>query len=66
MFEAVIKGLIALVIMVIAVYLVIYVLGIIGFTIPAQFIPLLWVIGLLIVILFLYRIVKPLWGSWFP
>lgn len=67
MFEAIIKGLIGLLLAALAVYLIVWVLGIIGIVIPPHILPILWAIAILLVILWLYAtIVKPNWGRWFP
>ena len=67
MFEAVIKGLIGLLLAALAVYLIIWVLGIIGIVIPAHILPILYAIAVLVVIWWVYvTILKPNWGRWFP
>lgn len=55
MIEKVIRALILLCVLAICVYLVIWVLGVIGLTIPAAIIPIIWVIAVLIAILILWR-----------
>lgn len=55
MVEKVIKALILLCALAICVYLVIWVLGVIGLTIPAVIIPIIWVIALLVALLILWR-----------
>ncbi len=57
MIENVIYLLITLCIIAIVIYLVIYVLEVIGVTLPAKVVQLLWVIFALIVILLLLRII---------
>lgn len=64
MFEAVVKFLIVLVITAFVVLLIIFVLGVIGFAIPAQFIPLLWVLALLLLILYAWRLFAPHVKAW--
>lgn len=55
MIDVVVTLLIQLVILAIVVYLVIWVLGIIGAPLPAKVIQLLWVVVVLIAILFIYH-----------
>jgi hypothetical protein len=58
MVEVVIKGLIALVILAICVFLIIWVLGAIGIVIPDTIVKLIYVIAVLIALLFIYRTAK--------
>ena len=55
MVEKILRALILLCALAICVYLVIFVLGVIGLTIPAAIIPIIWVIALLIALLILWR-----------
>jgi hypothetical protein len=55
MIEKIIRALILLCALAICVYLVIWVLGVIGLTIPAVIIPIIWVMALLVAILILWR-----------
>lgn len=55
MVEKVIRALILLVALAICIYLVIWVLGVIGLTIPAAIIPLIWVMAVLVALLILWR-----------
>ena len=59
MIEAVIMGLIYLCLIVIAIYLVIWVLGQLGISIPENVMKILWVIVVLVAILVLVRTVLP-------
>jgi hypothetical protein len=58
MVEVVIKGLIALVILAICVFLIIWVLGAIGIVIPDMIVKLIYVIAVLVALLFIYRTAK--------
>jgi hypothetical protein len=58
MVEVVIKGLIALVILAICVFLIIWVLGAIGIIIPDVIVKLIYVIAVLVALLFIYRTAK--------
>jgi hypothetical protein len=58
MVEAVIRGLIYLILIAICIFLVIWVLGIIGIVIPDTIVKLIYVIGVLIALLVIYRIAK--------
>ena len=69
MIEAVIQLLIYIVILAIVVYLVVWVLGIVGVPIPAKVLQLIWVVVALIAILLLVRMVLPHAGwriGWLP
>lgn len=63
MFESVIMLLIQICFVVALVYIVIWVLGIIGVQLPAKVVQIFWVIVALIVILLLYRMVGPMLQS---
>lgn len=63
MFESVIMLLIQICFVVALVYIVIWVLGIIGVQLPAKVVQIFWVIVALIVILLLYRMVGPMLSS---
>lgn len=62
MIESVILLLIQIVLIVAAVYLVLWVLSAIGIALPEKVISLLWVVVALIVILLLFRMVAPMVG----
>lgn len=66
MFEAVIKGLIWLAMLVGLVFVGIWVLGELGIVIPAIFIKILFVIVVLLVILYIYRVLKRAGVGWLP
>ena len=66
MIEAVIMGCIYLVLFAIAVYIVLWVLGELGITIPPQIMKLLWVIVILVVLLFIVRMFLPSIGVRLP
>ena len=51
MLTRVIKGLIALAVLVLCVYLVIYAFGVLGIAIPASILPIIWLIVLLLALL---------------
>lgn len=55
MVEKIIRALILLCALAICVYLVIFVLGAIGLTIPVAIIPIIWVLALLVALLILWR-----------
>ena len=59
MIEAVISGLIYLCILVICVYLIEFVLGALGISIPANIMKIIWVIVILVAILILVRTILP-------
>lgn len=63
--EAVIRALIWICCVVLAVYLVVWVLGALGLAIPAMVMKVVWVIVVLLCILVLLRVlVPPLRSSW--
>ena len=66
MFEAFIKGLIWVCFLVIAVYVGIWVLGVLGLSLPAHIIPIIWVIVVLVAILVFYRLFKGAGATWLP
>ena len=59
MFESIIMMLIWLCLFAIVVYIVLYVLGVIGITIPPRVVQLFWVIVALVVLLFVFRTFAP-------
>lgn len=63
MFETVIMLLIQICLVAVLAYIVIWVMGILGVTIPPRVIQILWVIVALIVILLLYRALWPVLGG---
>jgi hypothetical protein len=63
MFESVIMLLIYICLVVGACWLVIWVLGQLGVTLPDQVVKIFWVIVVLIVILLLYRMLAPMLGG---
>lgn len=60
--EAVIMALIYIALLAIAMYLIIWVLGIIGLNIPEKVVQLLWVVVVLIAILIIVRVFVPSLG----
>ena len=62
MIEAVVMALIYLCLLVIAIYLVVWVLQQLGITIPDNIMKVLWVIVVLVAILILVRVVLPYAG----
>jgi hypothetical protein len=66
MVETVIRLLIGLCLLVLCVVLVIWVLGELGIVLPAIVMKIGWVILVLIVILIIYRTLKPVAGGWLP
>lgn len=58
MVETVIKGLIAIVLLVACVFLIVWVLGSIGIVIPDVIVKLIYVIAVLIALLIIYRMAK--------
>lgn len=66
MVETVIKLLISLCLVVLCVFLVVWVLGELGIILPAIVMKIGWVILVLIVILVIYRTLKPVSGGWIP
>lgn len=66
MFEALVRFLIAVCVLAIAVFLVIWVFGVLGIMLPAHIIQIIWVIVVLVCILLLYRFLRPYVGGWFP
>lgn len=66
MFEAVVRGLIGLCLLVAAFFLVLWVLGQLGIVLPAIIVTIAKVILVLIAILVLYRMLKPHSGGWLP
>jgi hypothetical protein len=66
MLEAVIRFLITMCLIALCVFLVIWVLGAIGVVLPAMVIKIIWIIAALVAVLFLVRLLKPYWGSYFP
>jgi hypothetical protein len=63
MFEAVVKGLITLCLVVLAAFLVIWVLGELGLALPAMVLNVFWIIVVLVAVLVLFRIVRPHIGN---
>lgn len=63
MFEGIILLLIQICFVVAVCYIVIWVLGMIGVSLPPQVVKIFWVIVVLIVILLLYRVLAPSLGS---
>lgn len=66
MVEAVIRTLIGLCLLVLAVFLILWVLAQIGIVIPAMVVKILWVIAALIAILLIVRALRPFAGGWLP
>lgn len=59
MFESVILLLIQICFVVALVYIVIWVLGLLGVPLPPKVVQIIWVIAALVIILLLYRMVGP-------
>lgn len=59
MIEAVVMGLIYLCVLVIAIYLIIWVLGQLGIAIPDNIMKVIWVIVVLVAILIIVRTILP-------
>lgn len=59
MIEAVIYGLIYLALIVLAIYVVIWIIGELGISIPAQVLKIVWIIVALLAILFIVQTVLP-------
>lgn len=66
MFEAVVRMLIALCLLVLAVWLILWVLAGLGIALPAMVVKVLWIIVALIAILVVVRAVRPYAGGWLP
>jgi hypothetical protein len=59
MIEAVVYGLIYLALLVLAVYIVLWVIGELGITLPPQVVKIIWVIVVLLAILIIVQTVVP-------
>jgi protein-S-isoprenylcysteine O-methyltransferase Ste14 len=66
MVEAVIRALIGLLLLALCVFLVIWVLSIIGMSPPPTVVNIIYAIAVLIGILILYRVIRPHAGNWLP
>lgn len=66
MVETVIRLLIGLCLLVLAVFLILWVLAQLGLAIPAMVVKVLWVIVVLIAILMIVRALRPFAGGWLP
>lgn len=66
MFEAIIRALIGLCLVVAVFFIVLWVLGELGIVLPAMVITIAKVILVLVGILVLYRMLKPVSGGWIP
>lgn len=66
MFEAVIRALIALCLIVAAAFLILWVLAKLGLALPPMIVNIFWVIVVLVAILILYRLFSPYIGKWLP
>lgn len=66
MFEAIIRALIGLCLVVVAFFIVLWVFAQLGIAIPAMVVTIAKVILVLICILILYRIIKPHSAGWLP
>jgi hypothetical protein len=66
MIEAVIRGLIAICLAVAAVVLILWVLAQLGIALPSMVVKILWIIVALIVLLWLFRLLRPHAGGWLP
>lgn len=64
--EAIIRGLISLCLLVLAVFVVIWVIGALGIGIPPQVLKIIWIIVALIAILMIYRALKGSGANWLP
>lgn len=67
-FEAIVRALIYICLVVLAMFLVLWVLAEIGLALPAMVIKILWVIVVLLCILVLFRLFWPMASgfAWFP
>jgi len=63
MIEAVIRALIAICVVALAVFLIIWVLGALGLALPAMVVKILYIIAALIAVLILWRILSPVIGG---
>lgn len=66
MFEAFIRFLITILLIALCVFLLIWVLGIIGIHIPGMVMNIIYAIAVLVVILIAYRFFSPYLSGWFP
>lgn len=66
MLEAVIRALISICVVVLCVYLVLWVLAGLGLSLPAMVVKIFWIIAVLIIILILFRLLRPFAGTWLP
>lgn len=66
MFEAFIKALISIGLLVICVYLGLWFVAGLGLGIPGVVINIVWMIVVLICVLIIYRLFKPWISGWFP
>ncbi len=66
MAEAIIRGLIGLCLLVAAVWLVLYVVGMLGIMIPPMVVTIVWIIVMLIAVLILIQMLRPYIGGFIP
>lgn len=66
MFEAVIRALIGLCLLVAVVFLIFWVLAGLGLAIPAMVVHIIWIIVALIALLILVRLLRPYIGNYLP
>ena len=66
MIEAVIKALVTIGVVVLVVVVAIWALGEFGLVIPANIVNILFVIGILLALLYLYRALKAGGATWLP
>lgn len=64
MFVAFIRFLISILVVALCVFLLIWVLGIIGISFPPVVIKIIWAIGALVCLLMLVQFLRPHWGDW--
>lgn len=66
MIESVGRALIGLLLVIAAVFLVLWVLGQFGIVLPAVIVKIVWVVVALIAVLIIVRAVRPFAGGWLP
>ncbi len=66
MIESLIKALIYILVLAACVFLVLWVMSIVGLALPAVIIKIIWAIFALICVLVLFRLLRPHAGNWLP
>ncbi len=66
MIEAVIRALIYILVLAAAVFLVLWVMSIIGVALPVMVVQIIWAIFALVCVLVLFRLLRPHAGNWLP